>query len=58
MAQNYSKEYNQGPSGGCKVADVHEEMRSDKYQNDIFDADVGTEKDDKLMMPPTENTEM
>lgn len=49
MAQNYGKEYNEGPSGGCLAKDVHKEMRTEKV-------DIGGEytTTEKLMRPQPE----
>ena len=48
MAQNYSKEYNEGPVGGCKAKDVHDEMRKD-------DVEIGGEERStkELLRPQT-----
>lgn len=52
MAQPYNKNA-ETVAGGCRAKDVHDEMRTDKYQNDIGDADLEGEKKDELMRPGT-----
>jgi hypothetical protein len=45
--------YNAGcdcPSSGQKE---HNDMRTDKFQKDIGDADLSNDKDDNLMQPQT-----
>lgn len=52
MATPYNKD-SETVAGGCRAKDEHDRMRSNEYQGDIGDADVGTEKSDKLMQPQT-----
>ncbi len=51
-ADNYNK--CDCPSSGKTE---HNEMRTTKFQSDIGDADLSSEKGDKLMMPQSEELE-